>query len=63
MSRFVTRVGDEFVEEIASMDECKHKINDVCSNEECDCLGSYTYRFNCGDKDICGCFEKEDGII
>ena len=65
MSRFLTRKEDgSYLEEIESMEICKWRINGVCSNEKCDCLGDYPYsRSICEDKYGCGCFEQEDGII
>lgn len=65
MSRFLTKKEDgTYLEEIESMEVCKWKINDVCCNEKCDCLGDYPYpSFMCKDDDICGCFEKEDGVL
>ena len=62
MSRFVTQEGDKFIEEIESMDLCKHKINDICCNEECICLGFYMDT-PCNSKEACEGFEEEDGII
>ncbi len=70
MSRFLTPKEDgTILEEIESMEVCKWRINDVCCNEICDCLGGYPYpRSICeleedGKNYMCGCFEKEDGII
>lgn len=60
MSRFVTQEGDTFIEEIESMDVCKHRINDVCCNEKSEWLGSYVY---CDEMKYCEDFEEEDGII
>ena len=62
MSRFLTKVNGEYIEEIASMEVCKWKINEVCCNEACDCLGDYPY-LPCDSIDVCGCFEKEEGLI
>ena len=65
MSRFITRKEDgTILEKIESMELCKWRVNEVCCNEECDCLGDYPYPSSiCEDKYACGCFEKEDGII
>lgn len=62
MSRFVTKVGDKYIEEIESMEVCKWKINEVCCNEECILLGYYVESYVCEDGE-CDCFEEEDGII
>lgn len=51
-------------QEIESMDMCKWLIDDVCCNDESDCLGDYPYpRSICENEYGCGCFEKEDGNI
>lgn len=60
MSRFVTKEGDKFIEEIESMDKCKWAINDTCCNEKSECLGYYVY---CDGMKHCEDFEEEDGII
>ena len=62
MSRFVTKEGDKFIEEIESMEECKYKINGVCSNEYSVCLGYYMDTA-CNSEYYCEGFEEEDGII
>ena len=62
MSRFLSKQNGEYIEEIASMEVCKWKINEICCNEACDCLGDYPY-LPCDDIDVCGCFEKEEGLI
>ena len=65
MSRFIIKNEDgTYLEEIESMERCKWRINEVCCNEKCDCCGDYPCpSFMCEDDDICGCFEKEDGIL
>ena len=60
MSRFITKEGDKYIEEIESMEVCKWKINDMCCNEKSEWLGSYIY---CDGKQNCEGFEEEDGII
>ena len=60
MSRFAMQVNGIWIEEIESMEVCKHKINDVCCNEDCEYLGSYIY---CDSTKHCEYFEKGDGII
>ena len=60
MSRFAMQVNGIWIEEIESMEVCKHKINDVCCNEDCEELGSYVY---CDNIKRCEYFEEEDGII
>ena len=62
MSRFITKEGDKYIEEIESMEICKHRINDVCCNEDCVCLGYYMDT-TCDSEDDCAYFEEEDGII
>lgn len=49
--------------QIDDMNKCKWLCDEVCCNEKCDCLGDYPYPLKCDNKDVCGCFEKEDGII
>ena len=70
MSRHLTQKEDgTYLEEIESMEVCKWKINEVCCNDKSDCVGDYPYPYNMceidknGENWICGCFEKEDGII
>lgn len=60
MSRFITKEGDKYIEEIASMEVCRWKINEVCCNEESEWCGSCIY---CDDMSHCEDYEKEDGII
>lgn len=62
MSRFVTKVGDKFIEEIESMDVCRWMINQVCCNEKCKHLGSYPF-VDCYNGEDCKCYERENGII
>ena len=62
MSRFLSKVNGEYIEEIDSMDVCRWKINEVCCNETCDSLGDYPY-ISCDGIDVCSCFEKEEGLI
>ena len=63
MSRFVTKTDNGYIEEIESMEVCKHSINDVCCNGMCDCVGHYRMGLDCTTQDGCDDFEKEDGII
>lgn len=62
MSRFVMEISGQFIEEIDSMDVCKHMINGICSNEDCVCLG-YCMETACNSNKDCEYFEEEDGII
>ena len=62
MSRFAMQVNGIWIEEIDCVKVCKHKINDVCCNEECEHLGSYPF-VDCDSKEACEYFEEEDGII
>lgn len=65
MSRFLTQKDDgTYLEEIESMEVCKWRIDDVCCNDKCDCLGDYPYpREKCESKKSCRYFEKEDGVV
>lgn len=49
------------IETIESMDECKHLINDVCTEPECDACCDFP-----SPEEYCSCcryYEKEDGVI
>lgn len=49
------------IETIESMDECKHLINDVCTEPECDaCCDFPSPEEYCS---YCRYYEKEDGVI
>ena len=63
MSRFVeaSEGYQTIVEEIASMDECKLMINDVCCNDLSDQCWNIVDSEYCKTK--CKRFVKEDGII
>lgn len=61
MSRFATFTPDGVIEEIESLEVCKHRINDVCCNEKSDYLGWIVDCFE--NNNGCKCFEKEDGVI
>lgn len=70
MSRTVERKKDgTILIEIESMEVCKWRIDDVCCNDKCDCLGDFPYPSSIcdigedGKNYMCGCFEKEDGVI
>lgn len=70
MSRFLTKKDDgTYLEEIESMEFCRWRINGVCCNDKCDCLGDYPYPSSIceleedGKNHACGCFEKENGEI
>ena len=43
MSRFITKQGNKYIEEIESMEVCKMKYNGVCCNDKCPDLGDYPY--------------------
>lgn len=67
MSRYLSRNEDgTYTEEIESAEVCKWRINDICCNDKCDCLGEYPYpRSICeldenGKNYACGCFEREE---
>lgn len=70
MSRTIKRKKDGTVLiEIESMEVCKWRIDDVCCNDKCNCLADYPYPSSMcdieedGNNYMCGCFEKEDGVI
>lgn len=69
MSRFLTCNDDgTYLEEIESMEVCRWRINDVCCNDKCDCLGDFPYpremcNMFCEDYISCDFYEKEDGNI
>ena len=54
--------------EIESMEVCKWRVDDVCFNDKCPCVGDYPYPREmcdmfCDDYISCDYYEKEDGII
>ena len=60
MSRFITKQGNKYIEEIESMEVCKMKYNGVCCNDKCPDLGDYPYpSMKC--EGSCVYFEKEGG--
>ena len=63
MSRFIesSEGYQTIVEEIASMDECKHMINDVCCNDLSDQVTEFVDPEYC--RKFCKHFVEEDGII
>ena len=64
MSRFITKEGDKYIEEIESMEVCRWKINEVCCNDKSEHLGDFpTFYLDCDSNKDCEHFEKEDGII
>lgn len=70
MSRWLSQNKDgTYLEEIESMEVCRWRINDLCCNDKCDCLGDYPYPSSIceleedGKNYACGCFEKENGEI
>ena len=62
MSRFITKEGDKYIEEIESMEVCRWRINEVCCNNSCEYIADYPY-IGCDNKEECEHFEKDDGII
>lgn len=62
MSRWL-EVGDEgqYIETIADMDECKHLINEVCTNPDSQQCCDFPHEEYC--KHRCPFFTKEDGVI
>lgn len=67
MSRFYTiQENGKPLEEIESMEVCKWRINEVCCNDESDCVADFPDpREMCyeDNSERCQYFEKEDGII
>lgn len=63
MSRYIkVDVDRRLVKEtIASMDECWHRINDVCCNDMIERCGYLVNTEYCRKQ--CPHFQKEDGII
>ena len=62
MSRWAdTREDGGIREEIASMDECKWLINEVCCNDQSDECCDFPHHDYC--KNRCPHFTKEDGVI
>lgn len=61
MSRWLEKVDGEYREEIADLEQCKHLINEVCTNpdsDQCCDFPHYEYCTYC-----CPCFTKEDGLL
>ena len=68
MSRYLTyKENGKHLEEIESMKVCKWRINEVCCNGICSCVGDYPYPsercYEDNYAERCQHFEKEDGII
>ena len=69
MSRFLTRNEDgTYLEEIESTEVCRWRINEVCCNDKCECLGDYPINSEQCFKDCdkfwkCPHFEEDDGKI
>lgn len=62
MSRFLTKEGDKYIEEIESMEVYRWLVNEVCCNNGCEYIADYP-DIGCDNKEECEYFEKEDGII
>lgn len=61
MSRWIdTDENENYVEEIAEMDECKFLINELCCNPECPLNKDFPFDSDCAE---CPFFTEEDGII
>ena len=66
MSRYMEEKLDgvhirDIIETIASMEECKHLINEVCTEPECEACCDYPSTSEyCS---YCQYYEKEDGVI
>ena len=61
MSRYLDHCDGKYQEEIADMEECKHLINEVCTNpdsEQCCDFPHYEYCLY-----RCTHFTKECGVI
>lgn len=63
MSRWIEASQDHktLTETIASKNECKKLINEVCTEDRCDQCCDYPHPEYCTRR--CPYFEKEDGII
>ena len=60
MSRIIEDRDGDYHESIWSMDECKHLINETCTNPDSDECCDYPHPELC---EKCPFFEKEDGIV
>lgn len=61
MSRYINQdnVGN-YTETISNMNECRWMYDDVCCNDESDCVADYPDEETCRK---CELFTKEDGKI
>lgn len=58
MSRYIEALPDgAYKETLASTDQCKHLINDVCCHDKSPYLGTWPYEDEC---ERCPLFQKED---
>lgn len=60
MSRYIDTVDGEDKITIASMEECRHLYNEVCTEPRCDECCDFPAPELCAK---CKWFEKEDGVI
>lgn len=60
MSRSIEERNGRIVQTIWDMDECKHLINEVCTNPDSDECCDYPHPELCAR---CPYFEEEDGIV
>lgn len=61
MSRYLECENGTYQEEIADMEECKHLINDVCTNPSSQECCDFPHPEYC--KLRCPHFTKEDGVL
>lgn len=62
MSRFLEDDGfGGYREELASIDECRYLINEVCCNDKCDQCSDFPHPEYCEHR--CPYFTEEDGKI
>lgn len=60
MSRWLEKKDGVYHEEIACTYECRHLINEVCTNDKSDMCCDFPHPEYCRR---CELFKKEDGII
>lgn len=61
MSRYLESCDGGYHEEIADLEECKHLINEVCTNPDSELCCDFPHYEYCLYR--CSHFMKEDGII
>ena len=61
MSRWLEEIDGEYREEIADLEQCKHLINEVCTNPDSDQCCDFPHYEYCLYR--CLYFAKEDGLL